>query len=166
MPGKKPSKLVARCIGIGLIVVAGVFLFTYSPPDPEPPAGGAVRVGNIHLPSSRQLGRQAAAEQRLRELQAVLDRDDPPAVLLGDFNEQPGGAVGDCLGRRGYLDAAVLTGWADRPSSLGGRGDQIWIRDSLRARVAEYGVMDRLSLTAGGREPLSDHFPVWIALAL
>lgn len=133
------------------------------------PAGGAgVRICNIHLPSSRQLGEARAGRRRVRELLGVLERADPPAVVLGDFNEQPGGPVGRCLSRRGYLDAAVLAGRADRPTSLGGgRGDQIWIHRTLRDRLAEYGVLDRTSIESagGGAPPLSDHFPLWITLA-
>ncbi|KPK86388.1 MAG: hypothetical protein AMJ81_01360 [Phycisphaerae bacterium SM23_33] len=128
---------------------------------------GAVTICNIHLPSSRQLGREAAGRGRVRELLAVLDRADAPAVVLGDFNESPGGPVGASLAGRGYLDAAAATGLADRPTSLGGgRGDQIWIHGSLRERLAEYGVMDKAQLrpARGEKQCLSDHFPLWVTL--
>lgn len=130
-------------------------------------SGAAVRICNVHLPSSRQLGEQSARRRRIRELQTVLDRPDAPAVILGDFNEQPGGPVGECLSRRGYLDAAVLTGRNDRPTSLGGaRGDQVWIHNSLRDGLCEYAVLEAelLDAPASRGEALSDHLPLWVTL--
>jgi endonuclease/exonuclease/phosphatase family metal-dependent hydrolase len=128
--------------------------------------GRGLMVCSVHLPSSRQLG-PGAAQRRLNELRAALGHLRPPAVVLGDFNEPPGGAVGSLLARSGYLDAAVIAGRADVPTALGGgRGDQAWVHRGLRAALQGYGVMDRRELAAApaGRECLSDHFPVWIEL--
>jgi endonuclease/exonuclease/phosphatase family metal-dependent hydrolase len=130
-------------------------------------ASSTVRICNMHLPSSRQLGKEVAARARATELLAVLDGTGAPAVVMGDFNEAPGGPVGACFTARGYLDAAVVAGFGDRSTSLGGgRGDQIWIHGSLRGRLAEYGVVEKRVLKPAGRgkESLSDHFPLWVTL--
>jgi len=129
-------------------------------------ASGLV-VANVHLPSSRQLGRERAAAARVAEMESVLGADTSPDVVLGDFNEQPGGPVGRLLSSRGYLDAAVLHDCAARPTALGGgRGDQIWIREGLRGSLVEYTVPGAETLATGiaGKESLSDHLPLWVIL--
>lgn len=138
-------------------------------------AGAAMMVCNIHLPSSRQLGRGAGA-RRLEELAAAVERDQRPAVVAGDFNERPGGSVCEYMASQGYLDMAAETGRAFLPTGLGGgRGDYIWLDRGLRERVVEYGVLHREvmaspSSTAGCRGNnyeagyLSDHFPLWVTL--
>jgi endonuclease/exonuclease/phosphatase family metal-dependent hydrolase len=128
--------------------------------------GPPIRVCNVHLPSSRQLG--AGAEgQRLKELSCVIEREVRPGVVLGDFNEPPGGPVCQYMAGKGYSDAAALTGQGFRPTGLGdGRGDYIWVERTLRQALMEYGAMPK-HLTAAnhaGREYLSDHLPVWITL--
>ncbi len=127
----------------------------------------AVRVCNIHLPSSRQLGRELAVQRRVAELRSVLCSPEPPAVLLGDLNEPPGGPVGRCLMSLGYLDAAVVTGQAHRPTNVAGkRGDQIWVQRRLEGCIHGYGTLPRERMVgdAAARTFLSDHFPLWLDL--
>ena len=127
----------------------------------------AVRICNIHLPSSRQLGKALAVRRRVAELRSVLALPEPPAVLLGDLNEPPGGPVGQCLTQLGYLDAAVVTGQADRPTNVAGkRGDQIWVQCRLEKHIRGYGVISRgrMARDPGGQSLLSDHFPLWLDL--
>ena len=124
-------------------------------------------VANVHLPSSRQLGAERAAAARIAELETMLGAADAPDVVLGDFNEQPGGPVGDLLSGRGYLDAAVLSGRSVAPSSVGGgRGDQIWLRGGLGAALVEYAVSgpEDMATQVAGKEYLSDHFGLWVVL--
>jgi endonuclease/exonuclease/phosphatase family metal-dependent hydrolase len=130
-------------------------------------AGPVVRVCHVHLPSSRQLG-GAAGWRRLEDLRAALGHGGAAGVVVGDFNEPPGGRVGDHLAEAGYLDAAAVAGAPDQPTALGGgRGDQVWIHHTLRDRLAEYGVVakERLEAPCAGKAYLSDHLPVWIDLA-
>ena len=90
-----------------------------------------------------------------------------PDVVVGDFNEPPGGQTSRYMARQGYCDAAVVAGQAFRPTGLGGgRGDYIWIDQMLRERLIEYGVLAKESMRApgSGTEFLSDHFPLWITL--
>ena len=127
-----------------------------------------VVVAHLHLPSARQLGPGGAAAARVSELAAGIDLRTPePDVVLGDFNEQPGGPVGELLAGRGYLDAAVLADLPARPTGVrGGRGDQIWIRKDLRGELVEYALVDRehFAAEAAGKEYLSDHLPLWVTL--
>lgn len=125
-----------------------------------------IRVCNIHLPSSRQLGK-AAGEQRLRELAEAIESGRRPAIVAGDFNELPGGSASDYMADQGYVDAAVLAGQAFRPTGLGGRrGDYIWLDEPLSAGLVDYGVLAAESMRAGagGEQYLSDHFPLWVTL--
>lgn len=127
-----------------------------------------IRVCNIHLPSSRQLG-PAAGGQRLEELARAIEQDPRPDVVVGDFNEPPGGPTSQYMARQRYRDAAVVAGQAFRPTGLGGgRGDYIWIDQALREPLMEYGVLarDSMRVPGGGTEFLSDHFPLWITLRL
>ena len=129
-----------------------------------PAAGGEpLRVANVHLPSSRQLSEEAAARRRVEEMSAVLARG--PDVVLGDFNEQPVGPLGDFLTGRGYFDAAVLAGKSDLGTTpKNRRGDQIWLAGGRAEGLAGYGVASGAEMAAGlpGKEHLSDHFPLWI----
>ncbi len=131
----------------------------------EGEGGGSLAVCNIHLPSSRQLGKEAAARRRVEELRVATKT--VPEVVLGDFNEWPGGAVSDFMAGQGYADAAELTGQGDRPTSIGDkRGDQIWVHERVRDRVVEYGVLvkDELATSLEGKTYLSDHLPLWVRL--
>jgi len=126
-----------------------------------------IAVCNVHLPSSRQLGAAAAAERRLVELRAALTALADGGVIVGDLNEPPGGPVTDLLSSAGYVDAAVEADLADTPTALGGgRGDQIWVHESLAGHLAACGVVprDRLADVPPGKDCLSDHFPVWVEL--
>ncbi len=127
----------------------------------------AIQICNIHLPSSRQLDPAAAGPRRIEELCVALGQLRPPAVVVGDFNEPPGGPVGKHLGERGFLDAAELAGLGEKATALGGgRGDQVWIHNTLRDRLLEYAAVDRAALKAGGgeKEYLSDHVPLCVTL--
>lgn len=127
-----------------------------------------LRVGNIHLPSSRQLGPQDAQQQRIAELgDAISIREIRPDVILGDFNEQPGGRIDEFLKSYAYIDAAVLTERADMPTNLGaGRGDYVWIKKQHERRLVTYNVMQKTKLACQilNKEYLSDHLPLWITL--
>jgi len=131
--------------------------------------GATLSLCNIHLPSARQLGRDASAKRRIEELSNVLLGDDPPAIVVGDFNEQPGGPVAKYMSENGYRDAAALAGRAHLPTAPSGvRVDYIWVHSSLGDRVVEYGVMNREMLATDypGKGYLSDHFPLWVTLEI
>jgi endonuclease/exonuclease/phosphatase family metal-dependent hydrolase len=132
-------------------------------------AGGELLVANVHLPSNRQLGDEAAARKRIAELVEILDCGSRPEVMLGDLNEQPGGPLGAFLRESGYRDVAVLTaseGIGTTPKNR--RGDQIWVAEPLSAAVAGYGAVaeEEMRTEIPGKEHLSDHFPLWIDLAV
>ena len=128
--------------------------------------GAATKIANIPRPSSRQLGNEGAARKRLEEVDAVLGND--PHVVVGDWNERPGGALTDRMTEAGYLDAAALAGKADEPTSIGtNRGDQIWIAERIRDRFTGYGVLRKDDLDAediSEKTYLSDHLPLWVDL--
>jgi endonuclease/exonuclease/phosphatase family metal-dependent hydrolase len=129
--------------------------------------GRALRVANVHLPSSRQLGAQAAAQCRSDEMAAVLDRRDPPEVVVGDFNEQPGGGVSEVLAARGYLDAAEIAARGELGTTASGhRPDQVWVLATMREHLVGCAAVSEAAMRTDlpGKRHLSDHFPVWIAL--
>jgi endonuclease/exonuclease/phosphatase family metal-dependent hydrolase len=102
-------------------------------------------------------------------MSTVLGQERKPDVILGDFNEQPGGPLGDFLKDSGYADAAVLTGrqtLGTTPKSR--RGDQIWVTSELIDQVRDYGVIPEAHMRTDlpGKEHLSDHFPLWVDLAI
>ncbi len=137
-------------------------------PPIEARACGELTVCNIHLPSSRQLGNERAAHQRVAELAEAISVAPRPAVVLGDFNEPPGGPVHRLLVREGYLDAAVLAGQAALPTTQGsGRIDVIWIRADLCGRLMEYGLSDsgRMATNLPDKRRLSDHCALWVRLS-
>jgi endonuclease/exonuclease/phosphatase family metal-dependent hydrolase len=120
-------------------------------------------VCHVHLPSNRQLGKEASALRRVEEIRAATA--SVPDVVVGDFNEFAGGKVSVFLTDSGYVDVAAARGMGDVPSSIGGRrGDQIWVRKDLEHRVAEYGVLRKEDLKTDlpGITHLSDHLPLWI----
>jgi len=128
---------------------------------------GEIDVASVHLPSNRHPCPEGCGRRRLAELAAVLAQLDGPSVIVGDLNEPRGGPTAELLSETGYLDAADATGQADRPTSLGGgRGDQVWVHESLRDRLTDCGVVTReeMAMDTDGTEHLSDHFPVWVEL--
>lgn len=132
-----------------------------------PFAGGVVRVANVHLPSSRHLGEERAAGRRLEEMETVASHGPAPDMIVGDFNEQPGGPLGKLLAAHGYEDAAVLAGRTHIGTTPGNRrNDQIWVIQRFWDSVADYGATpnDEMVADVPGKEHLSDHFPVWIEL--
>lgn len=131
-----------------------------------PFGGDAVRVANVHLPSARQLGAEAAKEKRVAEIQEVLEHR--PDVVGGDWNEAPGGPLTERMRAAGYVDAAVEFGQNDVPSGLGGkRGDQIWVLESRAGHLEGYGSLSAEDLQVSdlnSKHHLSDHLPIWIDL--
>ncbi len=129
---------------------------------------GRLRIVNIHLPSSRQLGHNAAQGQRIAELRdAITICEVRPDVIVGDLNEQPAGQIDEFLKSHDYIDAAVLTKRADVSTTLGtSRGDYIWITKKIDSRVKYYNVMPKQGLACKtlDKEYLSDHLPLWITL--
>ena len=129
--------------------------------------GDNVTLCNIHLPSNRQLRKEVASRRRFEELQAATRTF--PKVVLGDFNEEPGGILSDFMNGQGYRDSAELFGQGKRPTTIKGkRIDQIWIHELIGDWVVDYGVMtkDQLSTCIEGKTHLSDHLPVWIRLKM
>ena len=125
-------------------------------------------VANLHLPSSRHLGPEAAAERRLEETAQALGAGVRPDVVLGDFNEQPGSPLGQLLGARGYRDAACISGRTDVVTTpRGRRNDQIWLDKPYWHQLVAYGVAPERDMRSDvpGKDYLSDHFPVWVELA-
>ena len=127
-----------------------------------------LRIGNVHLPSERQLSREQAAAQRLAELEDLIASAEAGLdIIVGDFNEQPDGPVGECLARHGYVDAAATSDRARAPTNIAeGRGDQIWIKQRMSDRGLMHDVADkqRLARRDAGRHYLSDHLPLWITV--
>ena len=127
-----------------------------------------LRICNIHLPSNRQLGAQAASTQRITELQdAIQSCATGLDIIVGDFNEEPGGRTGECLSSHDYCDAAELSDRTDRRTNIGdGRGDYIWIKGVMRDRLLMYDVIGKRELSCRdiGKEYLSDHLPLCIRL--
>jgi|GEM_PF-471354 endonuclease/exonuclease/phosphatase family metal-dependent hydrolase len=131
------------------------------------PGSGELTVCNVHLPSNRQLGRERSRVQRVEELRAATSGG--PNVVVGDFNEAPGGAVGEFMQSTGFLDAAEVTGKANAPTSINGnRGDQIWIQAAMANRLVAYGVATDTDLETSVPEKshLSDHLPLWIDIEI
>ncbi len=126
---------------------------------------GGFSVCNVHLPSSRQLGQARAAVQRMDEIaKATMHRPD---LVLGDFNEPPGGSVDQLLTDKGYVDAAAHTGQTARPTNLSGkRGDRIFVQSSVLDRLTGYQTLDvdDLAIDLEGKTSLSDHLPLWVHL--
>lgn len=127
-----------------------------------------LRICNVHLPSARQLGAERAAAQRIAELQDLIRSCEPGLdIIVGDFNEQPGGAASEYLERCGYVNVTTLSGRADVPTNIGaGRGDHIWIKRQMASYVVTYDVAAKQELACGdtGKQYLSDHLPLWITV--
>lgn len=127
-----------------------------------------LRIGNVHLPSQRQLGPQRSAEQRVAEtLEAVNSCEVGLDFIAGDFNEQYGGSVSECLEEHDYVDAAAISDWIEKPTSIaGGRGDFIWMREQASNSLLNYGVVGKRELECGdgNKRYLSDHLPLWITV--
>ena len=170
LPGGYTPGAMLTQYGVGTLWETGRFLSDCREAGDPPQrawqmvAEAGIRVCNVHLPSGRQLGK-AAAGQRVAELAQILAV--VPDVIAGDFNEQPGGRMDAFLQEQGYSDAAVLTGKADQPTSIGGgRGDRIWVHDRVQDRLIAYNVLPRAALETAfaGLRYLSDHLPLWIRM--
>ena len=140
-----------------------------------------LRVANLHLPSSRQLGPEASARKRVAELARLLSPEAHPDgrlpdIVVGDFNERPGGAVHAFMQERGYGDSALLADKGDVSANVSGkgRGDFIWLTASLIPRLRKYDVVPKevLAINGGADAPegvkryLSDHLPIWVELEM
>lgn len=127
-----------------------------------------LRICNIHLPSGRQLVREQASAQRMAELQeSIRSCETEVDIVVGDFNEQPNGPVSKCLESHGYVDSAVLSNCADLPTNIGeGRGDYIWIKRQMSNCFLDYDIAEKQELVCSntGKQYLSDHLPLWIAV--
>ena len=126
------------------------------------PYGGAMlwRKGRVMETSTQGDGTQRVVEMG-RATRAT------PDIVMGDLNEPPDGEVDWLLAEAGYADAALHTGQASRPSSLGGgRGDRIFVHSSRLDGLSEYGTLDSEDLKndSGGKVSLSDHLPLWIRM--
>ena len=131
------------------------------------PGSGELTVCNVHLPSNRQLGRERSRVRRVEELRAATCGN--PQVVAGDFNEAPGGGVGEFMRSAGFLDAAEVAGKADAPTSINGnRGDQIWIHTAIASRLVAYGAATDTDLVTSVPEKshLSDHLPLWVDIEI
>ena len=129
----------------------------------------ALGIGNIHLTSGRQSGKDRAGAARLREMEGIFHLAGGKIdILCGDFNEHAGGGVSRFLEENGYTNAASLGGKREIASLAGctSGGDQIWVRESMKDSVADYGVIcDGFSISdVPGKKFLSDHLPVWIVV--
>ena len=129
-----------------------------------------IRICNVHLPSSRQLGEEMAAIHRINELkEAANDGEIPPEIVAGDMNEWPGNAVTATMQLCGYSDLAVLAGCGKQPSNIGvNRGDYIWSNRFFTDKFVSYGVITKEQLACSGfaglpaeKTYLSDHLPIW-----
>ncbi len=133
-----------------------------------PGINSSVRIGNVHLPSSRHLGQEGAKAQRLAELEELIGSVEGDLdVIAGDFNEWPDGPVCKCLERHGYVDAAVLSGRPTVPTNLGEhRGDYIWVKRELSDCLLTYDVVGKETLACNLADKLylSDHLPLWITV--
>jgi len=129
-----------------------------------------LRIANIHLPSQRQLGPEKSAAQRGAEtLEAIDSCDTGLDFVAGDFNEQYGGAVSECLETHGYVDAAAVSDWIDKPTGIsGGRGDFIWIKERASKHLLHYGVVGKQALECNhaNKQYLSDHLPLWVTMEI
>ena len=126
-----------------------------------------ISIGNVHLPSGRQVGPERAAELRVAELRDMVNTLGAPDVVAGDLNERPGGLVGDLLTGLGYRDAAVLAGQANVSTNFGdGRGDYVWLHERVAERFVDYRVVpaEELATDAPGKNHQSDHLPVVVGL--
>ena len=123
-------------------------------------------LGNVHLPSSRQLGAEGAAVQRVAELEELIDSFEGGLdMIVGDFNERPGGRIAACMERHGYVDAAVHFKRFDAPTNLsGGRGDYIWVKREMLSCVQAFDVVEKQDFVSrfSGKSYLSDHLPLWV----
>ncbi len=125
------------------------------------------RICNVHLPSGRQLGPERAAAQRISELQeSIRSCETEPDVIVGDFNEQPGGPASEYVGSQGYVDSAVLSDRAGVPTIGERRGDYIWIKKHIRNCFLDYDVAGQQDLACSnpGKQYLSDHLPLWVTV--
>jgi endonuclease/exonuclease/phosphatase family metal-dependent hydrolase len=131
--------------------------------------GRCLRICNVHLPSERQLGPERASEQRITELQDLIRSSETGLdIIVGDFNEQPGGPTGRYLESHGYVDAAVRSDRTGDPTAIGdGRGDYAWIKKQAGDYGLAYDVAAKQELACcsdTGKQYLSDHLPLWITV--
>lgn len=139
-------------------------------------AGRHIWVVNLHAHPNREDLREQEAKILADTLDELLDVTSH-AIVLGDFNSEPGGPLHEVLRARGFVNT-VQAAWGRTVSTVnsreGGVGsasiDHIYISESL----AEYLVSARVVLDRGFMMPLmvspddwvhSDHLPVIAELA-
>ena len=126
-----------------------------------------LRICNVHLPSGAQLGPERAATQRIAELQDLIRSCQTGLdIIVGDFNEHPGGSMGGYMESHGYVDAAVLSGRTWKPTSVfEGRGDYAWIKKQIGCGLTyDVAAKHELACDDTGKQYLSDHLPLWITV--
>lgn len=129
-----------------------------------------LKVGCVHLTSGRQTGASGAPAVRRAEITEFLETHGSTTdVLAGDFNENPDGDVAKILKDSGFLDSATLFGMESIATTVHSpnRRDIIWIKEHLRERILDYGVMREEIMLSNGQKmnSLSDHCPLWISLS-
>lgn len=130
----------------------------------------ALRLTHLHLPSNRVTGGAPIADTQCAEVRRyALDSAFVGDIVAGDFNASPRDAAPSVLAAAGYLDAAVLAGRDQAPTTMhGGRGDHLWLRSASQWQLRDYRVIDLSTPEYAPRDPakksLSDHYPLMIEL--
>jgi len=100
MAGKEdPKKLVGLLLGGGLILAAGVMLFTYSPPDPEPPPPVVrpAKTETLDSPEEASLREYTGKVQAAQEVELSFRVSGPLVEFAMKANQKV--EKGDLLGR-------------------------------------------------------------------
>lgn len=118
--------------------------------------GGARVVGVTHLDHQSSTTRTSQAQAALAALDVF--GAGAPAVLVGDFNESPGGGVGTTLAGAGFADAWPAldpsdAGFTFPASAPAARIDYVWTRGA----AVEPAAIDRILATPVGAIYASDH---------
>lgn len=130
--------------------------------------GATLTIASLHLPSGRQ-GGGSPTEIRGREVAEFLKHFGKDVdVIVGDFNEGPGGNVSKILSENGFSDCALIKEGSDtNPTTVWNkRGDFIWIKNSLKDRLLDFKVLRDKNPVSDlpGKKLLSDHNPLMISL--
>lgn len=129
----------------------------------EMTGGEGLVSANVHLPSGRQSSKDEAAQSRLAELRGMLGAGPKADVVMGDFNEPPGGGVQKLMQAEGFVDLAARFGHGETDTHTrkhARRIDYVWVREPLLKRARSYHVPEPAELALGGGRFMSDHLPV------
>ena len=136
---------------------------------PVADSGKSWILANVHLPSGRQVGPEAAKAIRAGEVAQTLRWK--PLIMLGDFNETPGGGTDALLQDHGYEEPCSEQAGEMIPSTLGGRRiDRFWIQQTARngmfSRISDLQALEtnRMRVADGPVSAWSDHLPIWVDL--